>query len=323
MSRLLSDTEIGHLVANRDESGDDIECSDDENEIFNNENDINHNDNDINDNFEPDIEIDIDSLPIVFDTTKGVRIDVCEPGTSSYNSFIDTSTKSNTYDMTTSFSPTVKHSVKSKTLHPKISLPNFRDCWGEHLGLSRVYNFLSQKRFEEIRRFLHFNDNSKMLEKDNIHYDRLYKIIDHLNNKFNSIPNTRDLSLDEQFCAAKARSFSYQFEIYSDQENDQRFRSPNEPDIGASSNIVVRLTRNVPRHKNHSIYFENIYTSIPLAAYLHKNGILCLGIVRKDRLPNNKIPSDQIIQKDVRGKSYEYLTVFENAPHVCDFMERQ
>jgi len=59
MSKFLSDTEIGHLVANWDESDDDIECSDDENEIFNNENEINHNDNDINDNFEPDIEIDI------------------------------------------------------------------------------------------------------------------------------------------------------------------------------------------------------------------------------------------------------------------------
>jgi len=71
---------------------------------------------------------------------------------------------------------------------------------------------------------------------------------------------------------------------------------------------------NVPRHKNHRLYFDNFYTSIPLAAYLHKNGILCLGTVRKDRLPNNKIPSDQIIKKDVRGKSYEYLTVFENTP---------
>jgi len=130
-------------------------------------------------------------------------------------------------------------------------VPNIRDCWSEHLGLSN-YNSISQKRFKEIRRFLHFNDNSKMLEKEDINYDRLYKIrplIDHLNNKFNSIPYPRDLSLDEQLCAIKARSylkkympakphkwgleffvlcgskgFSYQFEIYSGQENDQRFR---------------------------------------------------------------------------------------------------
>jgi len=46
---------------------------------------------------------------------------VCEPGTSSSNTFIDTSTKSNTYDMTTSSSPTVIQSVKSKTLRPKFS----------------------------------------------------------------------------------------------------------------------------------------------------------------------------------------------------------
>jgi len=129
MSRFLNDTEISHLVSNWDKS-------DDENEIFNNKNEI-------NDNFEPNIEIDIDSLPIVFDdegeyktipndkyfnntqtqlfNNEVVSLDVCEPGTSSSNTYIDISTKSNTYDMATSSSPTVIQSVKSKTLRPKFS----------------------------------------------------------------------------------------------------------------------------------------------------------------------------------------------------------
>lgn len=221
-------------------------------------------------------------------------------------------------------------------------MPNVRDYWSDHLGLSHVYTSLSQKRFEEIRRYLHFNDNSKMLDKEHPNFDRLHKIrplIDHLNNKFNSIPYPRDLSLDEQLCATKARNFlkkympakphkwgfeffvlcdskgfSHQFEIYSGQENDKRFRLPHEPDLGASSNIVVRLTRNIERNKNHRVYFDNFYSSIPLAAYLKENGILCLGTIRKDRLPNNKIPDEKTIKKDPRGKSYEYISVFENTP---------
>jgi len=175
-------------------------------------------------------------------------------------------------------------------------IPNIRDYWSDHLGISHIYKSLSQKRFEEIRRYLHFNDNSKILDRQHPNFDRLHKIrplIDHLNDKFNSILYPRDLSLDEQICATKARSylkkymsakphkwgfeffvlcdskgFSYQFEIYSGQANDKRFRLPHEPDLGASSNIVrlvVRLTINIERNKNHRIYFDNFYTSIPLA----------------------------------------------------------
>ncbi|XP_060870286.1 piggyBac transposable element-derived protein 3-like [Metopolophium dirhodum] len=330
-----------HLVANWDESDDDVECSDDENEMFMYETE-NY------ETFDPDLELDINSLPIIFEdegeyitipnnecsvinqpklfNNEALTLDICEPGPSSSNIYLDTS-KNNKYESTTYPNPSVIQSARTKTLRPKFS---------------RKLIESTQKRFEEIRRFIHFNDNNKMLEKEDIHYDRLYKIrplIDHLNNKFNSIPYPRDLSLDEQLCATKARSylkkympakphkwgfeffvlcdskgFSYQFEIYSGQENDQRFRLLHEPDLGASSNIVVRLTRNIPRHKNHRIYFDNFYTSIPLASYLYQNGILCLGTVRKDRLPNNKIPNDQIIKKDERGKSYEYLTVYENTP---------
>jgi len=60
MSKFLSDVEIGCLVANRNESDDDVECSDDENEMFMYETGD-------YDTFDPDIGLDIDSLPIVFE----------------------------------------------------------------------------------------------------------------------------------------------------------------------------------------------------------------------------------------------------------------
>jgi len=41
---------------------------------------------------------------------------------------------------------------------------------------------------------------------------------------------------------------------------------------------------------------------------------LCLETIRKDGLPNNKIPDERTIKNDPRGKSYEYLTVYENTP---------
>ena len=45
--------------------------------------------------------------------------------------------------------------------------------------------------------------------------------------------------------------FSYDFEIYSSQENKANKTLPNELD--ASSNIVVRFSRKIPRNKNYKI----------------------------------------------------------------------
>jgi hypothetical protein len=67
---------------------------------------------------------------------------------------------------------------------------------------------------------------------------------------------------------------------------------PNEPDIGASSNVVVRLARYVPQNKNYKLYCHNYNTSIPL--FLYQKGILALGTVRSNRIPNCELPDKNI-----------------------------
>ncbi|KAJ8926143.1 hypothetical protein NQ314_021516 [Rhamnusium bicolor] len=103
-----------------------------------------------------------------------------------------------------------------------------------------------------------------------------------------SIPLEHCLSIDEQICSTKARhymrqylpkkphkwgfkffvlcgvsGFAYNLELYSGQENDKINKLDNEPDLGESSNVVVRLCRVVPKNMNHRIYFDNYYTAIP------------------------------------------------------------
>jgi hypothetical protein len=117
---------------------------------------------------------------------------------------------------------------------------------------------------------LHFNDNNKQSNSEDVAYDKLYKlrpVLEYLN-KFLSIPMSECLSVDEQICATKIRlhmkvymkdkphkwvykvfvlsrdmGFAHKIEIYSGQENDARFRLDGEPDIGASGNVVIRLSR--------------------------------------------------------------------------------
>lgn len=221
-------------------------------------------------------------------------------------------------------------------------VPKVRDYWSADLGVPLIFNAMSRNRFELIRSILHFNDNSSMLSSNDPNRDRLHKLrplIEHLNSCFSSVPCKQNLALDEQLCATKAHSymkqylpdkphkwgfklfvltdiqgFAYNFEIYSGQENETRFRKLNEPDFGASSNVVVRLTRNIPAKKNHKIFFDNYYTAIPLMEYLFSRGIHSLGTVRLPRLPNCPLPDKKNEKKMKRGESIEYITSYESAP---------
>jgi len=91
-----------------------------------------------------------------------------------------------------------------------INLPNSRSFWNETIGNNIIQNTISVNKFEEIRKKLHFNDNNKMLPVENPEHDRLQKIrplIIHLQEKCKSIPLEENLSINEQICPTKSRSF--------------------------------------------------------------------------------------------------------------------
>lgn len=220
-----------------------------------------------------------------------------------------------------------------------VHMPNIRSYWATNLGYPAVKDVLSRSEFERIQKFIHFADNSQMPDRNDENFDKLYKlrpIIDALNNKFQCVPLQQCLSVDEQLCSTKARhhlkqympakphkwgyklyvlcgvdGFSHKFEIYTGRENDPKFRLENEPDLGASANTVVRLCRNVPNNKNHMVYFDNFYTSLPLVVYLAQKGIHSLGTVRRVRIPNCKLPLEHELKKTVRGTSFECVTNIE------------
>lgn len=179
---------------------------------------------------------------------------------------------------------------------------------------------------------LHLNENSKILNKDHLDFDRLFKIrplLDMLNSSFGKVPLEAQLSIDEQICSTKARhhlkqylpdkphkwgyklfvmsgvsGFAHKFEVYSGQEN---IVADDEPDLGASANVVVRLSRSVPSNENYRIFFDNYYTSLPLIEYLAKRGILSLGTIRRNRIPNCKLPEEKVFKKESRGTSIEQV----------------
>lgn len=224
-----------------------------------------------------------------------------------------------------------------------VHVPNSRSYWSDNIGNCVIKDCMSINVFENIKRFLHFNDNSLALPRNHENHDRLQKIrplVDCLKQKFCSLPFEENLSLDEQLCPTKARSYlkqylplkphkwgyklfvlcgvsgyAYNFEIYTGNENDANERlNYDEPDLGATSNVVVRLSRVIPTNKNHKLFFDNYYTSLPVMVYLKKKGIDTVGTFRRNRFPNLKFMSEKEIMKKPRGTSEECITVIDDVP---------
>jgi hypothetical protein len=55
-------------------------------------------------------------------------------------------------------------------------------------------------------------------------------------------------------------------------------------------------------------FFDNYYTSLPLAVELRKIRFHSVGIFRRNRLPNCSLPDEKAMKKDLRGNSYKRVT---------------
>lgn len=164
--------------------------------------------------------------------------------------------------------------------------PSVRSYWHSKFGYDPVKSVMPVNRFEIIRSYLHFNDNNKHLPRDNSDHDRLHKIrpvIEQLNTTFSSVAMDQRLSIDEQMCSTKIAHFlkqylpnkphkwgyklyvlcnlmgyAYRFEVYSGQE-EKKDNPADEPDLGITNNVIIRLARAIPRMNNHIVFFDNFY----------------------------------------------------------------
>ncbi|XP_065354215.1 piggyBac transposable element-derived protein 2-like [Calliphora vicina] len=217
-----------------------------------------------------------------------------------------------------------------------VQLPNASSHWSNSIGTTKIREVMPLKKFEKIRRVIHFNDNTKNLAATDKNYDRMFKVrpvIDELNKNFRKVPLEPHLCVDEQMCSTKARNhlkryipnkphkwgykiyvlcgssgFAYKIEPETGKEN---VIESNEPDLGASSNVVMRLARIIPRKQNFQLYFDNYFTSLPLLAYLAKEGIFSVGTIRRNRIQNCKLPPEKEMIKNNRGSSVEFVCSVE------------
>lgn len=210
--------------------------------------------------------------------------------------------------------------------------PKLESYWGKN-AFPMIQNTMPVKKFMTIKKYLSFQDESQRIKRGQPGYDPLFRIrglADEINKMFDTIPKTSRLCVDEQMCSTKIRhhlrqympnkphkwgiklfvlcdsnGFAYRFEIFIGAGDNVIL--PDTPDLGSTANVVVRLSQTIPSFKNHILYFDNFYTTLPLLVYLRARGIFSLGTIRVNRIPMCKLPSDHDIKDQQRGFSVEYV----------------
>ena len=210
-----------------------------------------------------------------------------------------------------------------------VKMPSPHDYWAAETTYAKIADIMSHNRFEQIKHFIHCNNN---LEAPQPLTDVLYNvrpIITHLQNIFKSFKPKEFICIDEQVVLFKGRlcikqynpnkpkKWGYKLYVLCDDEGfvhnfEVHIRKiavcPNQPDIGAFENIVLTLLQNVERQNGHKVFTDNWYTGIPLALSLAKEGMLLTGTIRPNRLSNCKMASNKELKDQGQG-SYEMKEV--------------
>ena len=93
-----------------------------------------------------------------------------------------------------------------------VRISNTRSYWNKKYGLNFVYDNMTRNRWEEIKSFVHLNDNQNMPGRDNPGYDRLYKLrplLTALKTEFRKLPMPQYICVDEQMIYLKMRFRPY------------------------------------------------------------------------------------------------------------------
>ncbi|XP_050532911.1 piggyBac transposable element-derived protein 3-like [Daktulosphaira vitifoliae] len=183
---------------------------------------------------------------------------------------------------------------------------------------------MSVNRFSWFLTHLHLCDNNLQPNKNEINYDKLYKVrplIDSLSKIFlhHYIPN-KNQSIDESMIRFKGRhsikqympmkpikrgykvwiradqsGYICEFQIYTGKTDSV------ENNLG--KRVVQDLTQNI-KNKYHCMYFDNFFTSLGLVEELLQDGIYGCGTVRSNRkgLPKNQLSDKKFKKGDSEGR---------------------
>lgn len=199
--------------------------------------------------------------------------------------------------------------------------PSQKKYWSAdpNFHCARVANVFSRRRFLQLLRFIHFNDNTRMPRRGTPNYDKLYKIrpmLDHFKQVFrDTFTPGRSLAVDESMVAFTGRSslkqympmkpikrgfkiwalacsetgYLHAFEVYQGKSD-----ANDEHTLG--ERVVLNLAEDF-RGKGNCLYFDNFFCTIPLMEKLARMELFGCGTIRQNRkyFPKESLKLDKTI----------------------------
>ena len=186
--------------------------------------------------------------------------------------------------------------------------PQYKDYWSTdiYIGNQGVKEVMSLKRFEKISQYFHVSDRSSEPARDSPQYDKLFKIRPVMlcvekNCKTLYSPNEHQ-AIDEGMIGYKGREKHVQYmpakpvkrgiKIFCRCDSNTGYLHEMEIYLGKANtaptqrgvyfDVVDRLTKNI-QGKHHRLFFDNLYTGVPLVLYLLEKQIYSTGTIRQNR----------------------------------------
>lgn len=212
-----------------------------------------------------------------------------------------------------------------------VHMPRYRMYWSGELRYNAIADYMSRREFEEISRFIHFNDNSKVVSnRKEPSYDPLFKIrplLESLRQQCLQVAPDQRQSIDEQIIPFKGRNqlrqylpkkpkrwgfkviarccsrtgFTHDFTIYQGGPP----QLPDEESVGYQpGDFVLQMCKSLPQHKNYILYFDNWFNFPELQLKLKELGFNSVGTLRANRLRGCSLTSESDLRKKGRG-SYD------------------
>nr|CAH7734315.1 unnamed protein product [Callosobruchus chinensis] len=239
-------------------------------------------------------------------------------------------TQKQTNDGGKPFQPTNREEIKLflgvNILMGVKKLTSLKDYWSsqEEIRDSYISKVISRDRFYWLLSHLHFSDNALQPKKGDQNFNKLYKLgslLTTLSRTYKEFYSPTEFqAIDESMIKYKGRSsmkqympakptkrgykvwvraddsgFVCEFQIYTGKVGDLP-----EKDLGGR--VVRDLTKDL-KNKNYKVFFDNYFTSVPLAWDLKQDHIYCCGTLKKGK---KYLPNDFIDDKRLTRGQYDW-----------------
>ncbi|CAL9686005.1 unnamed protein product [Knipowitschia caucasica] len=204
-----------------------------------------------------------------------------------------------------------------------VQMANVRAFWEMETKYSPVSDVMSRNRFLKLLTMIHFQDNLSV--SDDAQKDKLWKLrpwLTKLRAQCLSVPPEECHAVDEIMVPFKGKSYLrvympgkphkwgfkmwgragqsgylYDFDVCQGAVDPHKVKS----DVGASGDVVLKMTSTLPAGKNHKVFADNYFTSVPLVEHLKERGIYYIGTVRMNRVRNCNMMDEKVLKEKGRG----------------------